>query len=167
VTGSNNNLTSVADCPAANSNRTPADCAAANLEFAARDGENIQWLEESFALAKRINAPAIMLVIQADPGFDLPETTADERSGLGVNGYTSFINTLIAQTRAFNGEVVLVHGDTHFFKVDKPIGGQGNLLKNFTRVETFGELNVHWVKVTVDPKNRNVFTFEPMIVPGN
>jgi hypothetical protein len=62
---------------------------------------------------------------------------------------------------------VLVHGDTHFFKVDKPLLRQDDLLKNFTRVETFGEENVHWVKVLVNPRSRNVFTFKPMIVPGN
>ncbi len=57
--------------------------------------------------------------------------------------------------------------DTHFFKIDKPLLKQDNLLKNFTRLETFGSPNVHWVKVTVIPKSANVFRFEPVIVPGN
>ena len=74
---------------------------------------------------------------------------------------------LIAETRAFSGEVVLVHGDIHFFKVDKALVDQAHLIPNFTRVETFGSPNVHWVKVTVDPHSRNLFRFEPMIVPGN
>jgi hypothetical protein len=109
-----------------------------------------------------------MVIIQADPGFDLPETEGvDERGQPGNEGYTAFLNTLASETSAFNGQVVLVHGDTHFFKVDKPLYGQANLLRNFTRVETFGSPNIHWVKVSVDPHSRNVFTFEPMIVPGN
>jgi hypothetical protein len=34
-------------------------------------------------------------------------------------------------------------------------------------VEGFGSPNVHWLKVTVDPKRRDVFEFEQMLVPGN
>ena len=60
-----------------------------------------------------------------------------------------------------------MHGDTHFFKLDKPLIRQDKLLENFTRLETFGSPNVHWVKVTVDPTERAVFTIHPMIVPGN
>jgi hypothetical protein len=59
-----------------------------------------------------------------------------------------------------------VHGDTHYFRVDKPLLDRTSLLTNFTRLETFGSPHIHWVKVTVDPRSRNVFTFEPMIVPG-
>src|SRR5262245_31473727 len=83
------------------------------------------------------------------------------------HGYNNFLAALVAGTQAFDGQVVLVHGDTHFFKVDKPLINQANLLENFTRLETFGSPNIHWVKVTVDPSSRNIFTFEPMIVPGN
>jgi hypothetical protein len=63
--------------------------------------------------------------------------------------------------------VVLVHGDTHYFKVDKPLIDQANLVPNLTRVETFGSPNVHWVRVDVAPGSRTVFTFTPMLVPGN
>jgi hypothetical protein len=41
------------------------------------------------------------------------------------------------------------------------------LIKNFTRVETFGSPNVHWIKVSVYPESRHLFTFEPMMVQGN
>jgi len=30
-------------------------------------------------------------------------------------------HTLKAQTEAFDGQVALVHGDSHYFKVDKPL----------------------------------------------
>ena len=124
-------------------------------------------MHESFEVAKADEALAVMLIIQADPSFDLPETAEDERTLPGFDGYDNFLAALVAETQAFDGPVVLVHGDTHFFKVDKPLLSQANLLENFTRVETFGSPNIHWVKVTVDPKSRNIFTFEPMIVPGN
>jgi hypothetical protein len=170
VPGSNNNhIPDVTACDNdPKSNRDVAQCQADEAEYQARDAKNTQWIVDSFALAKQKNAAGIMFVIQADPGFDLPETeSVNELGQAGYEGYTNFLNTLVAQTQAFDGEVVLVHGDTHFFKIDKPLINQANLIDNFTRVETFGQVNVHWVKVSVDPNSRNVFTFEPMIVPGN
>jgi hypothetical protein len=44
---------------------------------------------------------------------------------------------------------------------------QDDLIENFTRLETFGSPNVHWVKVTVDPSSRDVFAVHQMIVKGN
>jgi hypothetical protein len=67
----------------------------------------------------------------------------------------------------------LVHGDSHFFRIDKPlpprVPGAPVLpsLENFTRVETFGTPNHHWLQVTVDPNNPNVFSFQQRIVPAN
>jgi hypothetical protein len=168
VPGSNNNLVKPGECISAKSVRTQVDCDADTAEYMARDAANITFLRESFAKARNEGAAAVMVVIQADPGFDWPESeTVNERNLAGFEGYTNFLNALAAETQAFSGQVVLVHGDTHFFKIDKPLFSQANLLKNFTRVETFGSPNLHWVKVTVDPRSRNVFSFEPMIVPGN
>ena len=129
-----------------------------------------------------------MVVIQADPSFDLPETETDnERTCVRANsgecldspndtnhdlanydGYDAFLAAVRNKTVEFGavgGQVALVHGDTHFFKVDKPFDSPTSLLPNFTRVCTFGSPGVHWVKVTVNPRSRNLFTFEPMIVP--
>ena len=168
VPGSNNNKVGT-DCLSAKSARTQADCDADNVEYQARAAANIAWLHDSFELAKSRGLKGLMVVIQADMSFDLPETeTFNERTQVpGFDGYDAFIAALIAETRAFSGEVVLVHGDIHFFKVDKALVDQAHLIPNFTRVETFGSPNVHWVKVTVDPHSRNLFRFEPMIVPGN
>jgi hypothetical protein len=74
---------------------------------------------------------------------------------------------LIQETEQFSGQVALVHGDSHYFRVDMPLYSPNRLLPNFTRVETFGSSNAHWVKVKVNPASRQVFTYEPVIVPGN
>ena len=106
-----------------------------------------------------------MLVFQADPGFDLPETEdKDESQAPGVSGYRNFINSVVQETEQFAGQVLLVHGDTHFFKVDKPLYSPTKLLTNLTRLQTFGSPLIHWVRVTVDAKNANVFAIEPVIV---
>ena len=123
-----------------------------------------------------------MIVMQADPGFDLsdgtraplrdPKTLA-ETDGQ-ADGFQSYLVALRDDTIAFQKPVVLVYGDLHYFRIDKPLlDAQGRRLENFTRVETFGDnaangLNdVHWVKVLVDPSSRDVFAFQPQIVPAN
>lgn len=168
VPGSNNNKVNDGACLSSKSVRTQVNCDADNAEYTDRNAHNIEWIHQAFYLAKTQNAKGLMVVTQGDPWFDLPETeTTNERADPAYNGYNDFLNTLVVETKAFTGEVVLVHGDTHFYKVDKPLVDQANLIKNFTRVETFGSPNVHWIKVTVHPNDPNVFHFSPMLVPGN
>jgi hypothetical protein len=40
-------------------------------------------------------------------------------------------------------------------------------VENFTRVETFGSPDTHWIRVSVDPNSDNVFSFELEIVDAN
>jgi len=168
VPGSNNNkVSSPQECASASA-RTPGDCDADNAEYVARNAANLGWLRQSFQLAKTRGAAGIMVVIQANPGFDIPETESiNERDLPAYDGYTSFLGALLEETLFYPGQVVLVHGDTHFFTVDKPLINQANMVQNFTRLETFGSPNVHWVKVDVNPRTATVFTFTPMLVPGN
>ncbi len=74
----------------------------------------------------------------------------------------------------FKKPVTYVHGDSHYFRIDKPLlNAAGQRLENFTRVETFGDNaangtnDVQWVKVLVDNRSREVFSYQPQIVPGN
>src|SRR5262249_32824760 len=75
---------------------------------------------------------------------------------------------------AFKRPVAYVHGDSHYLRIDRPLlDAQGRRLENFLRVETFGNHqenginDVHWVKVLVDDRTREVFAFQPQIVPAN
>ena len=107
----------------------------------------------------------VVLVFQADPGFDLPETESiDESKAEKVRGYQNFMAAVIKETEQYSGQVLLVHGDTHFFKVDKPLYNSAKMLTNFTRLQTFGSPHLHWVKVTVDPASQNIFQIQPMMV---
>ena len=165
IPGSNNNkILDEKDC-ANKSARTATQCDASNAEYLERDAANVNWLQQSFKAAKAQKARGLVLVFQADPGFDLPETEdKDESQAPGVSGYRNFINNVVAETEQFPGQVLLVHGDTHFFKVDKPLYSPTKLLANLTRLQTFGSPLIHWVRVTVDPKSANVFTVQPVIV---
>jgi hypothetical protein len=151
-------------------------------EYAARNAADIAWLHDTFVQAKATGSAGVMIVGQADPGFDLSDATrAPQRNAKTLaetdgapDGYQSFLVALRNETIAFGRPVAYVHGDSHYFRVDKPLlDATGKRLENFTRVETFGDnaatgLNdVHWVKALVDPESRDVFAFQAQIVPGN
>lgn len=168
IPGSNNNkVLDEKDCTG-KSARTPALCEADNAEYLERDAANVAWMKEAFAAARAAKAPGIVIVFQGDPGFDLPETEdLDESLSPKVSGYRNFLDQLVKETEAFPGQVMVVHGDTHFFKVDKPLYSPTKLLPNLTRVQTFGSPAIHWIRVTVDPTSDEVFTIHPVIVKGN
>lgn len=165
IPGSNNNrVLDEKEC-SNKSVRTASQCEAANAEYAERDAANIAWLREGFAQASEKKARGLVVVMQADPGFDLPETeSVDESLAPGVSGYRRFIDALVTETERFAGQVLLVHGDTHFFKVDKPLYSPAKLLPNLTRLQTFGSPSIHWVRVVVEPKTPHVFNIQPVIV---
>jgi hypothetical protein len=135
-------------------------------EEMARKAANMRWLDEGFAYAKRVHAKGVMIVWQADPNFNNEQHLTNAHDW---DAYADYVNKLRAVAEAFKGQVVLVHGDTHYYKVDKPINHTtgGGVLGNFTRLETFGARNTHWVKVRIEPRNPNLFVFEPQIVPAN
>jgi len=131
-------------------------------EWRARNEANIAWLEDAFDAAEQSDSAAIMLVTQANI-FEYDKFTP--------SGFTKFKDALRRETIAFEKPVVLVHGDTHYFRIDKPLyareGGEGSRVMNFTRVETFGDEDVHWVRAMMDTSDPEVFSFEPEIVEEN
>ncbi len=165
VPGSNNNLVLDYKYCKNKSARSSADCEAGNAEHAERDAANIEWLKSSFNAAKVSAAKGIVIAFQADPGFDLPETEEeDESKQTKFTGYKKFMDAVVAETEKFAGQVLLVHGDTHFFKIDMPLYSPNKLLPSLTRVQTFGSPSMHWVHVTVDSKRPELFTVRPVIV---
>ncbi|HEY2541582.1 MAG TPA: hypothetical protein VGH92_00885 [Gaiellaceae bacterium] len=131
-------------------------------EEVARKAADIHWLQEGFAYAKQIGAKGVLIDWQADPNFnnEMHQTNSHE-----WDAFPDYVNELRTESLAFKGQVVLVHGDSHYFKMDKPLTlPSGKVLGNFTRIETFGAASTDWVQATVDPTSRNLFRFEPMIV---
>jgi hypothetical protein len=165
VPGSNNNVVMTASECTTKSARKAAQCDAANAEYLERDAANIAWLEESFAKARASKVEGVVVVVQADPGFDLAETYAEDESlQAQYSGYRNFMAAVVKQTEQFSGQVLFVHGDTHSFKIDKPLYSPEKMLPNFTRLETFGSPHIHWVKVRVEPGTPHLFHLQPMIV---
>ncbi len=165
VPGSNNNVIMSAKECTDKSARNVAQCDASNAEYLERDAANIQWVESTFAKAKADKAEGVVLVIQADPGFDWPETEETDASQLTrFSGYRNFMAAVVKQADYYKGQVLFVHGDTHFFKVDKPLYSPSKLLPNLTRLQTFGSPSLHWVKVGVEPGSAHLFNIQPVIV---
>lgn len=133
-------------------------------EYTARNAANLVWMRESFALATQNGSPGLMLFIQGNP---FPFAPNDEH----LNGFEEFLITLEEETRAFGKPVVLAHGDSHYFRIDKPLprpdpdGNRGPRLAHFTRVENFGSPDVHWVRGSVDPRDPELFRFTPELLP--
>jgi hypothetical protein len=167
IQGSCNNLCDTAPDPA---------------EFAARNQADIVWMQQTFDEARAKHSAAVMLITQADPGFDLSDVTRaplrDPKTLAQTDGqpdgFVAFLTALRDQVIDFRRPVAYVHGDSHYFRLDKPfLDSAGRRLENFTRVETFGDHqengdnDVHWLKVRVDPSSREVFSYETEIVPGN
>ena len=130
-------------------------------EYESRNEANLEWLREGFERAAAEGSSALMVFFQANPGFELPP---EERSG-----YNDLLATLEEETTAFSRPVVLVHGDTHIQRIDKPLTSStsGERVENFTRVETFGSPEVGWVRAGVDTSDPEVFTFQPESVEEN
>jgi hypothetical protein len=165
--GSNNNL-----------GRTPV----MDAEYKERNAANLTWMEEAFEEAKRNGSKAIMIISQANPFFENTWSSLLKKrymlKGLGIKppeekretGFDDFLEILEEQVLAFGKPVVYVHGDTHTFRIDKPLVRTPNgkrFIENYTRVETFGFPNTHWIRVTIDPEDPNVFSFRQEIVTKN
>ncbi|MGH9868986.1 MAG: hypothetical protein ACREAA_12575 [Candidatus Polarisedimenticolia bacterium] len=166
VVGSNDNL-----------GRTPQ----MDAEHAARSEASIAWMKQAFDLARSGGSRALMIIAQADPQFENSwPANMQQRymlGGLGIDsperrrvtGFDGFLAALEKEVLAYGRPVVYVHGDTHVFRIDKPLVGATSrrIIENFTRVETFGYPDTHWVRGTVDPGNPAVFSFRPEIVKEN
>jgi hypothetical protein len=166
IVGSNNNK-----------GRTPE----MDAEHAERTKANIAWMKRAFAEAKTKNSVGLVLLTQANPGFEAHWTPAligryfRNFPGIKVpdkpepTGYDEIVDALAAEMETYKKPTLFVHGDTHIFHVSKPLLSKKTkrFFENFTRVETFGDPDTHWVRITVDPSKFELFTIEPEIVPEN
>jgi len=109
---------------------------------------DVSWLNKTFDAAEAAGAVGVMIIQQDNP----------------FSGGTpsALLSALKSRTIKFKKPVVIVHGDTHTHRVDKPWSD----VPNFTRVETFAESGSRkWVKATVDPASAGVFSFSSVSAP--
>lgn len=133
VPGSNNNL-----------GRTPA----MDQEHRRRMIAVFDWLDEALKLAETRQLAGVAILLQANPRFG-----RDRWRARRADGYAELRNVLRAHARWSGKPMLLAHGDTHLFRVDRPLrdARTGATLERVTRVEVPGSPAVDWVRVEVDP----------------
>src|SRR5258707_560642 len=134
-------------------------------------------------MAKEQDLYGVMILTQAN----MFEAFGDSSTGSSKSGFADFIKALREEVQAFPGQVVMVSGDTHYMRVDKPltltypdscpapatvtaacpaVESAGRIL-NFARVEVPGSTDFHWVGCRILSNRKNFFHFQFMIVPKN
>lgn len=134
IVGSNNNLES-------------RNLSAAS-EFFERDEANVEWLQSTFASATDKGSRAVVIAFQADvfdsrsPFEDFPGWSGFKRS---VEG------TLLPLAERWGKPVLVIHGDSHQFRIDQPFSLQRRPLRNIMRLIVPGASDVRAVRVDVRP----------------
>jgi hypothetical protein len=137
-------------------------------------------MQSTFQTAIDQGCVAVMFFSQADLGCDdtdgtrtptrNAQTLIEDDAQKATDGFGDFLRALRTEVIAFGKPVAYVNGDSHYFRVDKPLlDTAGKRVVNFTRVETFGDHqpylgDVNWLKVNVDPSSREVFSYETQLV---
>lgn len=134
-------------------------------------GAALAWIDRMFAVAQETGARGVLIATQVDPYLFsvLPGllTSICKECPYVRPGYQPLNDALVKHSTAFGKPVVLVVGDTHIFRVDKPLYDGNNLVENFTRVEVFGHPNVHWVRGVINPDSNEVFEFHQELIEAN
>jgi hypothetical protein len=121
-------------------------------EARCRNQANRRWLERAVSDSANDSARALVVITQANPWIGVTTT------------YDPFLRQVREAAGRLRRPVLLVHGDTHLYRVDAPFkDSMDDPLPNLTRLEVYGSPTVGWVKVKVDPGFPDLFRFEPHV----
>jgi len=140
VVGSNNDLE-----PWFGDAETPEQRERRLAEFGRREAANLDWLERGFELAKRREASAVVVAMQADTFVP----------GAPDDGFEAVVARLERLAVDFGRPVLLLQGDTHAYRTDRPLPEAPNL----TRVVVEGETADEWLRLRIDASSDAVFSW--------
>ena len=169
VPGSANNAAVKAPYKVYNDLTTDGD----DAEYKARDAANVAWINKGFQEAIAKKSLGVIVVVQANMDWEGYQAAADKEF---TAAFDNVKQALLTNTLAFKKPVLLQNGDEHWYQVDMPMNetagklvqrDKGLLVANFTRVQTFGSGFNHWVELTIDPKNSQLWTITPKLVTAN
>jgi Calcineurin-like phosphoesterase len=155
VVGSNNDLV-----PWFGAAETAEQRALRLAEYDSRLAAALDWLDRTFALAASSDARGVVVAMQADMW-----------SGAARDGFNAIVQRLADRASAFGRPVLLLEGDTHDYLVDQPLAGGSpthgvsTAAPNVTRVVVEGETASEWLRLTVDPRAAQLFSWERVFVP--
>jgi hypothetical protein len=135
---------------------TPRD-PTARAAFEARAAANRRVLEAAAAAGQAARVRAAVLAFHANPLFEKP----------GHRGFQPFRQDLQYLLARFAGPVLLIHGDTHSYKLDRPVAdpASGEPITRVQRLEVPGSPLVAGVRVSVEPDAETVFKVR-MVYPS-
>lgn len=129
--------------------------AANDREARCRNDANRRWLEGATSDAMAPDISALVVMVQADPWW------IQRKAGV----FDGFLGQLRNSAARLRKPVLLVHGDSHMYRADRPfVDDSGAPLPYLMRLETYGSPFVGWVRVSVDPTKSDVFSFESNLV---
>jgi hypothetical protein len=129
-------------------NTAPTPEQAAEVE--ARVAATLEWVDETFDAAESLDLRGVVLAMQADT-FPTPGS-----------GQQAIVDRIAVRTAEFDGPVLLLQGDSHVFRADHPLP-----LDNLTRIVVHGEtLPFEYLRLTIDPRDADVFSWERVQVAG-
>lgn len=155
-------------------NDTPVD--GNEDEFKARDAANIAWINRGFAIANENSSAGVIVVVQANMDWEGYARDAASPNNENSAAFANIKQALLTNTLKFKRPVLLQNGDEHWFQVDMPMNetagkliekDKGTLVENFTRVQTFGSGQNHWVELIINPKDANLWSFKVHVVKIN
>lgn len=136
------------------------------------------WLQHAAELARRRQALALVVFVEADPEFDRYER-AERFSWLGLgksrprDGYLEFKRALVKAAKTFHGPVVVIHQATdksaRGFSIDQPLfDDKGERLTNVTRIAIGpAEPTTQWVRIEVNYARQVPFLVTTRRIPAN
>ncbi len=129
------------------------DIAMALAQIEARDQANRVWLKNIFRKARNFKDPANAVIITIQADVTAPDETASCTSSNAINcdAFAGFRAQLFKRAAAFKKPVLLVHGDTGAYCLDKSFGGPRAL--NLWRLNAGGDYHM--------PLDATVVTFNP------
>jgi hypothetical protein len=124
-------------------------------EVARRTAAALAWLDSTFHAAKSRRIEAIVLFMHADtwPGGE-------------DDGFSEIIQLVAERSVALDKPVLVIQGDSHVFKVDQPllegdaIHGVDFPVPNLTRLVVEGATTSEYLRLTLDPKASEPFSWE-------
>lgn len=132
-------------------------------EFEARNAANLAWIEDAFRLAVADGAKGLVLFWQAN----VHATPMRDPGAAFAKSFEATIKAVERGAASLRRPILVVHGDYHFFEVRPFLNIQKRIVPHVHRLQVFGDLRVHAVRVRVEPDDPAVFSFAPLYVPEN
>ncbi|CAM8648411.1 hypothetical protein MCEMSE6_02199 [Oxalobacteraceae bacterium] len=125
-------------------------------EFKLRNEANIAWMKEVFATARKQSHKAIVFAMQADTFYD-PSKSPE-------SGFIDWLTAFQQEMSSWKKPVLLIQGDSHVFKVDRPLASKGPGLDLVQRLVVPGALLTDAVVIEVDPDSATqIFTVRRLL----